>query len=783
VIDHAVRPVPRSLRGRFASRRRLSLVLLLVGLGATVASVAGEIREVEAALLVLCTGFGALLAWILAATRVRTGTAALVSLTAGLGGVLGRVGRLDVHVGALLRALGGAWWNVVQSVLGGGEEHALGERLLLLLLPVLSAVADLASDAQILLQRVTDWMVRVVSGGPTFDPVSATIAWSLLLWGVAAWAAWMLRRLGRPVGALGPSALVLLGVLGSGEGGLQNALTLLAAMVLLLALAAYDLRVRHWETNGIGYPDVRGELAAVSIGLTIALVAASAGAAYVDFERIREALERPAEANGVDGADGESGPGSGNGAGQPPIPVGVSGLPRTHLLGAGPEFAGRAVMRVGFGRMGMDVNAPRYLRSVTYDRYTGAGWVTSGTDAAEYGSGQPVDVEPPPSTWVVRQEVETLIDLEDALFAAGELLVVDQEYQVLWRSNQDQFGALVEPGSYVAESFVSAASVAELRSAGEDYPGWVADRYLALPDSVPDRVLALARDLTATEPTPYDRARAIEDYLRRYEYSLEIAAPPAHQDVVDYFLFDLQEGFCDYYSTAMAVLARAAGIPARVALGYVSGSFDRTTGKYVVSDSSAHAWVEIYFPGLGWVEFEPTAGVDPIVRAAGETPEEGEDQLNEGSGTSLLGLLADALPLQVVAGAIVGVPLLCGLVWLVVDELRLRRGRPARAAATLYRRLRRQAARLSVTMHGGDTAYEFAASFSRWLERNKTGPLWRVLKPVAGEVDALVDFYVGASYAAGRLASSQRRRALRAYRALRWRLPLARLGAGRRQRL
>ena len=82
---------------------------------------------------------------------------------------------------------------------------------------------------------------------------------------------------------------------------------------------------------------------------------------------------------------------------------------------------------------------------------------------------------------------------------------------------------------------------------------------------------------TATEATPYDRARAIELYLRTIPYSLDVPIPPAEHDVVDYFLFDLRRGYCDYYATAMAMLPRAAGLPAHVAVGYAAGDYDPAT--------------------------------------------------------------------------------------------------------------------------------------------------------------------------------------------------------------
>jgi len=775
VIGRAVGPLRQWFSRRIVSRRALGLALLLVSLATAAAGVASRIRGIESALLVISAAAGLLLAWALAATILRARTAALLSLAAGVGGVLGRVGRLGVHVEALLRALGGAWWSVFQVLLGVGEGSASAEGVPGLFDPMLSALGDLVSDALTLLARVADWALGVAAGESTFDPVSATVVWSLALWVVAAWAGWMLRRHDRPLAGLAPAAALIAGVLSSGEGGLWYVLALLAAMFLLLALTTYDQKVRRWHGEGVDYPDLRVEVAAVSIGLTIALVAVSAGAASIDMERIREALERRSgETAGGAGSTSGAQAGSGTERERPSFRAGVSGLARTHMLGAGPVILGQAVMRVGVGATGAGESAPHYWRHVTYDRYTGLGWFASKSEVVEYAAGELLGAEPPRSARIVRQEVEILTDVEEALFAAGSLVVADHEYRVDWRPNQDQFGAAIGASTYVAESFVSAASEEDLRSAGENYPDWVAERYLALPDSVPDRVFALARDLTATEPTPYDRASAIEDYLRGYQYSLDVPLPPRDRDVVDYFLFDLERGYCDYHATAMAVLARAAGVPARLAVGYTTGAFDGTTGRFLVRDSNAHAWVEVYFPGHGWVEFEPTAGFGLIDRAAAAAAG-AEDEPEEGLGIAAVLRLLAALPLESIAVGALGAALLLGLVWLAVDELHLRRVRPAAAAAMLYRRLRRQAMGLSVPMRAGDTAYEFAASFSEWLATRKGRRRQRVLEPVAAQVVALARFYVRASYGPRLPSSSERKRALRSWRGLRWRLWMTRV--------
>jgi transglutaminase-like putative cysteine protease len=108
---------------------------------------------------------------------------------------------------------------------------------------------------------------------------------------------------------------------------------------------------------------------------------------------------------------------------------------------------------------------------------------------------------------------------------------------------------------------------------------------------------------------PYDAVEAIQDYLRtQYSYRTDVPYPPAGiVDFVDYFLFENQVGYCDYFASAMAVLARTQGIPARLVRGYAAGSYDQEKGTYVVSAALAHSWVEVYFPAYGWERFEPTA--------------------------------------------------------------------------------------------------------------------------------------------------------------------------------
>lgn len=136
------------------------------------------------------------------------------------------------------------------------------------------------------------------------------------------------------------------------------------------------------------------------------------------------------------------------------------------------------------------------------------------------------------------------------------------------------------------------------------------DRYLQLPDNLPQRVRDLAVDITESVPTAYQKARAIENYfaLNGFRYSTsEVAIPSASEDYVDQFLFETKIGYCDNFSTSMVVLMRSLGIPTRWVKGFVTGdAIDN--GVYEITNNNAHSWVEVYLVGVGWVPFEPTIG-------------------------------------------------------------------------------------------------------------------------------------------------------------------------------
>ncbi len=490
----------------------------------------------------------------------------------------------------------------------------------------------------------------------------------------------------------------------------------------------------------------------------------------------------------------------------------LSGLPRVHLIGSGAELSEETVMDISTGdlppmpvQMPVSLQVPRYYwRTLTYDVYTGDGWTTSESQEKNYIPGEAVHAGyylfPPegrktifhpntslPGMRIVRFRVEAKADLNGLAYATGDLIGMDMRYRVEWRLPPDpaagQEGdafALLRPGrekKYTAYSLLARPDETRLRSAQGEYPNWVAQRYLALPDGLPQRVQDLAEDLTVSQPTPYDQARAIENYLRQIPYNLEIPDPPLDLDIVDYFLFELQQGYCDYYASAMVVLARAAGLPARLVVGYASGSYDPLKAVYRVSEADGHSWPEIYFPGIGWVEFEPTAARPQIERLAGSNLEVGN-----------LAAFPDEQPaaqfnpawdryLRIGVGALLAFTILgiAFLSWYVTESWRIRREQPSRLIVSLFRRLHRYGGRLGARARRGDTPAEFGLRLGSRIEQLAgNSQLKRFFSLARLEIGRLVNLYNSVLYSPHPITREDGQSALDAWQRLRWRLWLSR---------
>ncbi len=317
--------------------------------------------------------------------------------------------------------------------------------------------------------------------------------------------------------------------------------------------------------------------------------------------------------------------------------------------------------------------------------------------------------------------------------------------------------------SYQATVFVSTATDTDLRAAGTDYPDWVLDRYLHLPEEMPSRVAELARELTMDVDTPYDMAVGIRDYLRNLEYSLDIHAPPYGTDGVDYFLFDTQRGYCQYFASAMAVLLRASGVPSRLVSGYGPGEMvepsemqelagydmgssyrsDRQDAQPLFVIWNSHSWVESFFPGYGWISFEPTPGQSTIPRGdrfslphrMGAISGLGED--TDGFAPSHVRIMAFAT----------GLTALCLIVWWVWRRF-LRSVTQPRAA---YSRTGRLAALSGLGPQDNLTPYEYGSR------------LTTAAPEVSTSLERIVDTYVRSCYGQHGVTNEDRRKVAEAW--------------------
>jgi transglutaminase-like putative cysteine protease len=246
-------------------------------------------------------------------------------------------------------------------------------------------------------------------------------------------------------------------------------------------------------------------------------------------------------------------------------------------------------------------------------------------------------------TYVAEQRAAYTIDMQrppaaapDLLVAPGRLDSANRDVQVSQSRlrSPDPFDASLETvdainatsgrGSYQVQVDESIATEEQLRRDAVTYPTWVRP-YQQLPNGYRPidtmrRIHDLAARVTANAANPYDKAAAIEQYLRGgYTYTLTPGAPPTGMDPEDYFLFTSKAGYCQYFATVMADMLRSIGIPTRLVNGYGPGSYDSQRRSFVVRESDAHTWPEVYFPSYGWIAFEPTPdGVySPIPRGVG----------------------------------------------------------------------------------------------------------------------------------------------------------------------
>jgi hypothetical protein len=384
----------------------------------------------------------------------------------------------------------------------------------------------------------------------------------------------------------------------------------------------------------------------------------------------------------------------------------------------------------------VDAPHPDFWRGETFDVYNGSSWSNSfGAETTEPPR-EGIKVEIAPELFdpgarngrQFRQTFHVQAGYSDVLFAAPSPRVVET-YKPLSRRSDGTVS--VSSGSagfgkgavYTVYSRSAVVTEESLRAADRDpVPERIAAQYATLrPGATSIRVEELARRITAGRTTTFDKIRAIESWLgANTAYSLN-APLSTGADVVDDFLFSTRVGWCEQIASSLVILARANGIPARLATGFVPGARDALTGRFVVRERDAHAWAEIYFAGIGWQGFDPTA----------EVPLSGE---SGGGGSWLAGARHNAVPL-----ALLGAFLLLAVATApaLTAALRRRRARKTSWSAQALHRLERAGRKAGRARAPSETPREYACALAERLHEPR-------LRRVGDTLDAAMFSAAGA---------------------------------------
>jgi transglutaminase-like putative cysteine protease len=483
--------------------------------------------------------------------------------------------------------------------------------------------------------RINNFLYKAIHGGTSRDPLPFPVAVSLIFWYIGILQSWSVFRRGAVWPAVIPAGVGLMinayYYLGPARLDLYLAVYVLLALMFVARMNLLD-REREWQTARVLYSAdlrldfLRAGLAAALVGVTVAWaapgLAASPEAASTWREMtgslrvVRESWMRMFAAI--------------RGYGQAYSDFYGESL----ALGGPARLSNEPIMDVRAqaittGDEDTVVSIPErfYWRAVTFANYADGSWTPGEVEYREFDPNQPGVMA---TAYGLRREMLLTFTMHAP---AVSRMYVAQQVQWLdrpstWELAFDPNGSrdvttvraqqVVRRGeAYQVVASMSVADVASLRSAGTDYPAWVSANFLQLPEDITPRTRALAQQIVerAGATTPYDQAEAITNWLRQNViYDQNIDAPPPDAEPVDHLLFTSLRGYCNYYATATVVMLRSLGVPARMAAGMAQGTFDSTARVYHVTESNAHAWPEVFFPGYGWIEFEPTVSEAPIVR-------------------------------------------------------------------------------------------------------------------------------------------------------------------------
>jgi len=700
-----------------------------------------------------------------------------LALYAAIAGAILGLTRVSVTIILPLSAALGAWivlWEI------GGEFYA-----------------DLGQAGRLMALRVDtlSWTRIVLDGGfaPQLSPYAVGLG--VLMWVTAFMTAYTLYRHHRVLDSILLVGVALVANMAATFAELFGYIVLFSSAALLLWLrVALISRQESWQLRRVKENvEVRARI--MQSGMTF--IAGSVALAWV-LTTVAVAAPLTSVWSNLDGLWSDV-------RGQFEVVFGglSSADSRIRGSGFGPSFAVRGRFE-GSDAEVMTVASQRgyYMRTITYDIYTGHGWASSPGSDRRVAAGDRIFPGYTPERPLVADAfaLETVtVEMDRGgrnLFSPGYPTVAFAPLVIAQPGGLPLLGGLragapLEEGKgYQITAAIPKATEAMLAGAGTAYPPEIVATYLSIEGVTTRTAEEALRVVTAAEATdPYHQAKAVADYLRtdaRFTYATVAALPSdPDRDLVDFFLFDPngQVGYCEYFASAMAVMARSLGLPSRVAVGYAPGE-RLEDGVYQYREKNAHAWAEIFFPGYGWQSFEATKSLAPVVRLPGagivppvQNPVGGPDPglgFLEGKNLGEVSTLpsfrpgegaipaGDDRPVEPRTGNAVLILVLISLV-LLVAAWRLLRGRSRfrflAPGDRQWQRLAFAADRAGVAQRPSETVYEYAGWLQEQLPRRST------------EISQIADGKVWQSYSGRSITSEAIARLERAWGRLK--VPLA----------
>nr|BBH95193.1 transglutaminase [Thermogemmatispora argillosa] len=497
-----------------------------------------------------------------------------------------------------------------------------------------TATADFNGSFPLLFAALRAWLVIALAGGTSSDDSIFLFLITALSFWLAYASVWLVYRTRLPLlMILLNGAVLLINLSNVPIGYLIFLFVFLCASLLLLLRFSLFESMRRWKRLGLRCADDLGwdfMQAGLLVSLAVVILSWILPGSYVNAEaaqiwdldsnpwvQVENAWNRLIAVNGG------------------VIPSNRGNFTNSLVLGGNPHLNNDVVFRVTSSEGG------QYIASLAYDTYDGRGWSTSPTYGISLPKGQQIPPEGTP-VHVVTLHITVVNppgEQQPYLFTPWQAGQLDQPAVVLVSKNTTSIVAVLRKGSklaagdrYTVQAYVSSADVKTLESVPfpseapklpSNYEGplptnyydpAILQTYLQLPPHLDPNIRILAEQITANAHTMYDKAVALENYFRSYTYSVDVQLPPGDEPVSWLLFRSGHRAFCNYFATAMAVMARELGMPARVVTGYAPGDYDAATHQWIVRGTQAHAWTQIYFAGYGWINFEPSPGFPAFTR-------------------------------------------------------------------------------------------------------------------------------------------------------------------------